>query len=346
MGSVNNNHAYEMLPTALCVIQDGSIVYGNKRFRTLSGYAFNTHPILDATQVFHELPSLCRAPDHVRKLTTGLHTADGRSLHVHVAVAFGHWQEQEAHIVTVTKSSPDTAPTSPHNADDRLTALPERLMVTMAHEFRTPLSLIMTSVDMLDRYSDRLSPQRRTQRLQEIRVQVNRLTNMLDDINFIIREKSATHFRPVRVQLNELLQQIVERFRQQALPFQRVVEEIECNPCTARIDRDLLERALFNLLLNAMQYGSPLEDIRVRLHLDGGDVFIDVIDQGDGIAPEDQPYIFESFYRGKNNELEGSGLGLSIARHCIQLHNGSISLTSVPGETVFTIHLIAAVAEP
>ena len=342
MGS-NDNHAYEVVPTALCVILDGRIVYGNRKFRTLSGYGFNNHKQLDAREVFDNLPSLDGSPRLAQSFATSLLTVDGQHLGVDVAIAAGSWQEQVAHIVTVTSSKP-AAQHPQAETDDHLIALPRELMVTVSHEFRTPLSLIMTSVDMLDRYADRLTPQRRTQRLQEIRVQVGRLTKMLDDINFIMREQADAHFHPVRLHLSDLIQEIVEQFRQQALPFQEIVVQFECDDCAAHIDRNLLERALYNLLLNAMQYGSPLDDIRIRVRRTDEDITIDVIDQGEGIAAEDQPHVFEAFYRGKNNELEGSGLGLSIARHCIRLHNGSIGLTSVPGETVFTIHLTGAAA--
>ncbi len=344
--SSNIIHVYDMIPAALCVILDGRIVYGNRGFRTLSGYALNSHHLPEASKVFHDLPN----PDHnvepERRHATSLHTVDGKNLRVDLAVAAGCWQNKAAHIVTVSSSSNSKSSSADHQLKcDSLAALPERLMATMSHEFRTPLSLIMTSVDMLDRYADRLTPQRRTQRLQEIRVQVNRLTSMLDDINFIIREQTETQFRPVRLALTPLIQDIVERFRQQALPFQRVEVEAECEECDALIDSDLLERALYNLLLNAMQYGSPLEDIRIRVRRVDADILIDVIDSGDGIPPDEQPHIFEAFYRGKNNELDGSGLGLSIARHCVQLHEGSISLSSVPGETIFTIGLANAAAD-
>ncbi|MFW5771707.1 MAG: sensor histidine kinase [Phototrophicaceae bacterium] len=344
MGS-NTIHVYDMIPAALCVILEGRIVYGNRAFRTLSGYALNSHHLPEARKVFHDLPTPDLNAEPKRRDATSLHTVDGKNLRVDLTVAAGCWKNKAAHIVTVTSSNSKSPPAGHQPNDDALAALPERLMATMSHEFRTPLSLIMTSVDMLDRYADRLTPQRRNQRLQEIRVQVNRLTSMLDDINFIIREQTETHFHPVRLALTPLIHDIVERFRQQALPFQRVEVEAECQDCEALIDSDLLERALYNLLLNAMQYGSPLDDIRILVRCVDADVLIDVIDSGDGIPPDEQPHVFEAFYRGKNNELEGSGLGLSIARHCVQLHEGSISLSSVPGETIFTIRLTNAAAD-
>lgn len=347
---LNNKHAFEYIPADLCVITDGHIVYGNRGFRILTGYAINAEAPLRADQVFNDLPDIGAEPPPTQKVSAALQTVDGNWLGVDVKVAQSQWQGQPALIVCVDAVTSQRASTPDrhnghHNTEADFHRLRDRLMTTMAHEFRTPLSLIMTSVDMLDRYGDRLSAQQRTQRLQEVRVQVSRLTTMLDDINFIVREKSIVTFQPVRLRLLDLVQRIVEDFRQKALPFQQIVIESECAECMALIDEQLIQRTLYSLLQNAMQYGSPQDDIRIRLWRVDDDIHISVIDQGEsGIPPDEQPHVFEAFFRGGNNHTDGSGLGLTIARYCVRLHRGEISLTSAPGETAFSVHLPQAAA--
>jgi len=108
-------------------------------------------------------------------------------------------------------------------------------------------------------------------------------------------------------------------------------------------DRDMLGLAVYNLLDNALKYSSTADAVEVRVREDGRVVFIEVADGGAGIPLQEQERIFEDLYRGDNaREIEGSGLGLALARRIIQLHGGVISLRSDPNQgrgTIFAIQL-------
>jgi two-component system OmpR family sensor kinase len=108
-------------------------------------------------------------------------------------------------------------------------------------------------------------------------------------------------------------------------------------------DRDMLGLAVYNLLDNALKYSAPSDAIEVRVREDGHALFIEVADGGAGIPSQEQERIFDDLFRGENaRELEGSGLGLALARRIVQLHGGEISLRSDPSlgrGTVFTIRL-------
>jgi two-component system OmpR family sensor kinase len=110
-------------------------------------------------------------------------------------------------------------------------------------------------------------------------------------------------------------------------------------------DRDMLGLAVYNLIDNALKYSTPADAVEVRVREDGRALFIEVADGGAGIPASEQGRIFEDLYRGENaREMEGSGLGLALARRIVQLHGGEISLRSDPAQgrgTVFTIRLPA-----
>jgi two-component system OmpR family sensor kinase len=111
-------------------------------------------------------------------------------------------------------------------------------------------------------------------------------------------------------------------------------------------DVDMLGLAIYNLLDNALKYSRPGDAVEVRVREDGHGLFIEVADGGVGVPLADQARIFEDLYRGDNaREVEGSGLGLALARRVVQLHGGEISLRSDVAQgrgTVFTIRLPVA----
>jgi signal transduction histidine kinase len=115
-----------------------------------------------------------------------------------------------------------------------------------------------------------------------------------------------------------------------------------------RADRGKLSQVLINLLTNAIRYNRPAGSVNLKIAPDiqTNTVSIAVSDTGLGIAPEDQPHIFERFFRAdkaRSNELGGSGLGLAICQSIISAHGGTITLASKPGEgSAFTVHLPTA----
>ena len=118
----------------------------------------------------------------------------------------------------------------------------------------------------------------------------------------------------------------------------------------AMIDADAIGQAIHNLLDNAVKYSGESREVRVRLAREGDGALIAVQDRGIGIATEEQDKIFERFHRvstGLLHEVKGSGLGLSIVHHIVQVHGGRITVLSEPGRgSTFTIHLPLRPAAP
>lgn len=215
-----------------------------------------------------------------------------------------------------------------------LNALKSDLMVTIAHEFRTPLSLILLQRDLLERYFNKLTDVQRSIRLEIIRTQVYRLTSMLDDLNFLVKgTMDALEVRPAVVDASSYFASMIADFR--ALIGTARIIDFKANVGQSLIclDLSLARRILTNLLLNAVRYSSEHSEIRVELHLIGDHVQITVRDQGIGIPPDDLPHIYDPFFRGSNLKNErGTGLGLSIVARAVELCGGSIDVTSVVGQ--------------
>jgi PAS domain S-box-containing protein len=227
--------------------------------------------------------------------------------------------------------------------EQELNEVKSNLMRTISHEFRTPLALIVTSTDFLDAYLDRLSEERRKERLQAIRIQVKRLSDMLNDISFVVQ--GTLHHVTARksmIELKEYCQSILEEIQTTIGKNHRFAFEADDALEQGIADKALVVRMLTNLLSNAVKYSADKSLITLRLKLEDGDAVLQVVDQGIGIAQDEQKYIFEPFYRSRSviDQVGGTGLGLSIVKDCVDLHGGTISVDSTPGNgATFTIRL-------
>jgi len=106
-------------------------------------------------------------------------------------------------------------------------------------------------------------------------------------------------------------------------------------------DRRLTKLAIKQVLDNALKYSPPETSIEVRVSAHDDMAFLEITDHGNGIAPEEQPRIFQRFYRSPSvrKQIPGSGLGLSIANHIMQAHGGDLTVRSEPGRTTFSLKL-------
>jgi len=234
--------------------------------------------------------------------------------------------------------------------EQELNEIKSNLMRTISHEFRTPLALIVTSTDFLDAYLDRLDAERRKERLQAIRIQVKRLSDMLNDISFVV-QGTLHHVtaRKSRIELKEYCESILEEIQTTIGKNHQFTFEGDAGLEQGIADKALVVRMLTNLLSNAVKYSPEKSLITLRLKLEDGNAVLQVIDQGIGIEPDEQKHIFEPFYRSRSviDQVGGTGLGLSIVKDCVDLHGGTISVESAPGHgSTFTIRLPQTQDEP
>lgn len=218
-----------------------------------------------------------------------------------------------------------------------------QLISDAGHELRTPLTSLRTNIELLLKRPD-LPQQDREELTRDVEAQLEELTTLIGDVVDLARQEEQQP-EPIEVRFDHIVARAVERARRRApgLAF-----ETHLTPGSVRAQPALLERAVLNVLDNAIKWSPPGAAVEVWLQR-GSYWILDVHDHGPGIAVEDLPFVFDRFYRAASaRALPGSGLGLAIVRQVVEDHGGSVS-ASVPAEggTLIRIELpIVAEAEP
>ncbi len=229
-----------------------------------------------------------------------------------------------------------------YEANERLrelSALKSRFVAMVCHEFRNPLNNIALSVSSLSRYDQKLTVTQKSQYLQGVAANVERMTRMIDDILVLGKlEAKRLHLELQPIDLVAFcLGLLVELQPQQ----RNLIFMGRHKPLIAELDQTLLRSILTNILSNAIRYSSADSTIQLALSRRKQQVIFQVTDKGVGILSEDMPHLFEPFHRGKNiSNIPGTGLGLSIVKQFVELHRGEIQVESELGKgTVFKVML-------
>lgn len=223
----------------------------------------------------------------------------------------------------------------------QISALKAHLVSMVSHEFRTPLTVIMNSADILDRYAGRLEPERRTAHVQRIQEQVLYLSAIVDNALTVSRAETAG-LQPKRVvtDVTALVRQLCATL--QADSPQRIIEfDIHGTTVPVLLDPAMLQQAVTNLLTNALKYSCAPHPVYCRLVFDAQYLQIQVEDHGQGIPEAELRLLFAPFHRASNvGSIKGTGLGLVIVKHVAEAHGGSITLQSAEGKgTTATLRL-------
>lgn len=218
-------------------------------------------------------------------------------------------------------------------AERKLNEIRSRLIGAVSHEFRTPLGVIQASVQMLERYSHRLSEEDKQQCLERAQNGITYLSQLLDQILLVNQAQTdQLALNPTPLDLELFCRRLQDEFQTQS-GDQRVIKFTSRGQCrSACLDVGLLRQILSNLLSNALRYSPQETPVDFELTCQSDEAIFRIRDQGMGIAPEDQPHLFKPFYRAKNAEaLPGVGLGLTIVEHCVALQGGTIAVESQVG---------------
>jgi PAS domain S-box-containing protein len=226
--------------------------------------------------------------------------------------------------------------------EKELGKLKSNFVTMVSHEFRTPLGIIMSSEEILDRYFDRLTPEKRHEQLQAIHNAVKRMAEMMEEVLLLGRvEAGKMECRPVSLDLPAFLRSLIEEL--QAATAQRCPIEFEPGPLPGPIaaDEGLLRHIFTNLLSNAIKYSPAGQAVHFTVRSERGHAIFTIEDHGLGIPEADQQWMFKAFHRGGNvGNLPGTGLGLTIVKRCVELHGGKIKFHSTTGlGTTFIVTL-------
>lgn len=230
-----------------------------------------------------------------------------------------------------------------------LAALKERILTRISHEFRTPLSIIRTSTELVTRYADKMSDQKRQEYYDRISEQFAAIEKQLHDISAVLRAKSsAIAGTRQHVNLAALTESAVQMARTQTRKNNPVILDLQGVNREIWIEQSLLQAILTHLVSNALKFSH--ETITFKVHLIQNLLRIVIKDKGIGIPGSELDRVFEPLVRGSNiDEVRGSGLGLTIVRDYVELLQGKIDLSSEVNKgtrVVITIPLSDIEAEP
>ncbi|HZT57579.1 MAG TPA: HAMP domain-containing sensor histidine kinase [Pyrinomonadaceae bacterium] len=234
----------------------------------------------------------------------------------------------------------------------RLSQMKADFVSNVSHELRTPLASIRVFGEFMK--LGRVAEAAKIREYGEhIETESRRLTQLINNIlDFSKIESGRKTYSFERAQLEEVVAETLKtcEVRLKQCGFGVVFQRPPRPLAPAVFDRDAVAQALLNLLDNAAKYSEQAEkkEVAVRVGQREGRVFVSVTDHGVGIAPEEQKKIFEKFYRvstGLVHDVKGSGLGLSLVKHIVEAHRGTVTVESAPGRgSTFTISLPAAEA--
>jgi PAS domain S-box-containing protein len=225
-----------------------------------------------------------------------------------------------------------------------LIQLKERFISVVSHEFRTPLSVIMSSADLVQRYRERMTVEKQHSHIQEILSQSGFMVGLLNDVLTVNKARAGRiEFKPAPVDLKTFCQGIVERLQPAEQEQPQLVLRFEGPLENVVMDAKLLQHILVNLLSNAIKYSPDGGEVRFEVTRQNGDVVFRIRDQGIGIPAKSLARLFEPFHRADNvGSIGGTGLGLAIVKESVDLHRGTISCESEVGVgTTFTVRLPA-----
>jgi len=229
-------------------------------------------------------------------------------------------------------------------ANQRLQELSEmrsRFVSMVCHEFRNPLNTIALSVSSLNRYEAQLQPQDKADYLLTINANVDRMTQMIDDILTIGKiEANCLEVNRQPADMVAFCHNLLAE-RDYGRPENPVQFCCRSRQLIACLDERLLRSVLTNLLSNAIRYTPPEKAISLKLAKRQQQLILQVKDEGIGIPLGDRRHLFEPFHRGRNvSNIPGTGLGLSIVKQFVDLMQGTVEVTSKPGHgATFTVRL-------
>lgn len=220
-----------------------------------------------------------------------------------------------------------------------LNQMKSRFVSMASHECRTPLSTILSSISLIEKYDLAEQQPNRIKHVKRIRHSVLNLTNLLDEflsLDKLEQGKWSVHFTEVDVKT--YMSEILEELEGISKNGQHILYSHQ-GKSSAILEKQILRNVLLNLLSNAIKYSDKDIELQTLVHEDH--MLVLVCDQGIGIPEEEQKNLFTRFFRATNAlNVQGTGLGLHIVKRYLELINGSIDFTSKQNEgTTFTVYL-------
>ena len=226
--------------------------------------------------------------------------------------------------------------------EKELNEMKSRFISTTSHEFRTPLTSVLSSAELLQKYAAKWSDDKKNQHLNRIQKSVDYLTKLLDGVLTLSRtETGKKNYNPEPVDLRKFAEECTEDVKSLMTAQHELKLSYKTSQKKFNLDTKLLKFIFNNMLSNAVKYSPEGGKIGLKISTNKKYLIMEVSDNGIGIATEELGKIFESFYRTKNSgTISGTGLGLAIVKRAVELHNGEITVSSeINKGTTFVIKI-------
>ncbi|MCJ8163247.1 ATP-binding protein [Pontibacter sp. E15-1] len=226
--------------------------------------------------------------------------------------------------------------------EKELHELKSRFVTIASHEFRTPLSTVLSSASLIGKYKTAEDDDKRMKHVGRIKSAVSNLTGILNDFLSISRiEEGKIYNVPTAFDLETFAAEVAEEAQGVLKLGQRIVYTHQGNGSATVLDKQLLKNVLFNLLSNASKYSADHKEIRFATAIQDDAIRVTVQDEGIGIPEADKAHLFTPFFRAQNvTNIQGTGLGLNIVKKYVTIMGGALDYQSEVGKgTTFTVTL-------
>jgi PAS domain S-box-containing protein len=219
----------------------------------------------------------------------------------------------------------------------QLNELRTNLVSTISHEFRTPMTTIRTSAELISMYlgnNEFANAPLVEKRIDTITKEIDRIVELMDAVLTISKDDAdKTSYNPVVFNLKEICLDVIETSFSHQKGDRKVEVKFDDSLVEIFADINLIKYTLFNVLSNAFKYSVGFGNVKLNLFTNQNEVFVEIIDNGIGIPEEDQPKLFNTFYRASNsNGIQGTGLGLYIIKTFTEKNSGNVKLESQLGK--------------
>ncbi len=350
------NEAFKSFALSIFITDDkGNIQWANPAFQRLTGYSLK--------EVIGKKPDILQSDKHDPEVISQLwktiisgqvwngelinRRKDGSLYYVETTITpvrndLGEISHFIAIKVDITqRKEMEEALRKSIEKEKELNDIKSRFVANASHEFRTPLAKILITNDSLTNYWQKMGKDQIHTKLDRIKSNVLHLNDIVNDILQLSKiEERKVEFKPRAIDIVALCKEITDEFKD-GPSGNRIRFECSSDSIVLFADERLIRQAFNNLVSNAIKYSPNNKPVDISITKQNTEITISVSDRGIGIPEADQKHLFTPFFRASNSRLiSGNGLGLSIMRESIRMHEGDITFTSkVDQGSTFVIHL-------
>lgn len=197
------------------------------------------------------------------------------------------------------------------------------ILMSVSHDLRTPLSTIIGTLSTMLEYEERLPKSAKEELLQGALEESHRLHRYIENLLQAVKLQHGIKLNFIEQSVIPIIKSAVERFNTDRINLELCHDYVNVN-----VSYTLLEQSIYNVIDNALKYSPSDSIVSVKVSSDSHSLYIDVIDEGSGIAPEYKDKIFQLFFSSRKGDTGqgGSGIGLTVTKGIIEAHNGTVSV--------------------